>query len=51
MYVRPLLAVTFCGAAVYLSIIGTLEADKVFTMASMIAAFYFGERAALKGPK
>ena len=49
-YIRPILAVGFCGATIALTIMGKIEADKILTVSSMITAFYFGERSALKNP-
>ena len=45
---RPFITVAFTGLVIYLTITGKIEANDVFTVASTIVAFWFGERAALK---
>lgn len=45
---RPLITVTFMGLVAYLTIMQKIDPKEVFTVASTIVAFWFGERAALK---
>ncbi len=45
---RPFITIAFTGLVVYLTIAGKIDAKEVFTVASTIVAFWFGERAALK---
>ena len=45
---RPFITIVFTGLVIYLTITGKIEANDVFTVASTIVAFWFGERAALK---
>ena len=45
---RPFITVTFTGLVIYLTVIGKVDPNDVFTVASTIVAFWFGERAALK---
>ncbi len=47
--VRPFLAVSFATATIALTFKGLLAASVVGTATTAIAAFYFGERSALKG--
>jgi len=48
--VRPFMAVSFVAAAITLAMIGKIEAKEILSIASIIVAFYFGERSALKKP-
>lgn len=48
--IRPFMAVAFTVAALWLTFEGKLPPQIVATAATTIAAFYFGERAALKKP-
>ena len=48
--VRPFIAVSFVSVTLYLAIVGKLEAREVLAITSIIAAFYFGERAGRKKP-
>lgn len=45
---RPFITIAFMGLVIYLTIAGKIDAKEVFTVASTIVAFWFGERAALK---
>lgn len=45
---RPFITIAFTGLVIYLTIAGKIDAKEVFTVASTIVAFWFGERAALK---
>jgi len=46
--IRPFIAVSFVGTAVFLLIAGKIEAREVLTITSLIIGFYFGERSAKK---
>ena len=48
--IRPFIAVSFVIVTLYLAIVGKLNAREILTITGIIAAFYFGERAALKNP-
>jgi hypothetical protein len=45
---RPFITIAFTGLVIYLTVTGKIDAKEVFTVASTIVAFWFGERAALK---
>jgi hypothetical protein len=47
---RPFITVALVGTTVYLAVVGKLEAKEILTATSIIIAFHFGERAALKKP-
>lgn len=48
--VRPFIAVSFVLLTVYLAIKGQIEAKDILSLTGIIAAFYFGEKSALKKP-
>jgi len=48
--IRPFIAVCFVLLTVGLAATGKIEPKEVLTITSVIVAFYFGERAALKKP-
>ena len=48
--IRPFMAISFTLGILWLTVKGKLPPEIVGTAATTIAAFYFGERAALKKP-
>jgi hypothetical protein len=46
--IRPTLALIFCAAAITMSFMGLIPGEFVAASATSMAAFYFGERSALK---
>ncbi len=48
--IRPFLAISFTIGAIVLTFMDELPAEVIGTAATTIAAFYFGERSALKRP-
>ena len=48
--VRPLMALAFTGATIYLAVVGKIEPGELMTVTGIIVGFYFGERSALKQP-
>jgi hypothetical protein len=47
--IKSLLTIGVVGTMIYLAVIGRIEAQKVYEMALMIASFYFGVKAGVKG--
>lgn len=48
---RPFITVCFVGVTAYLAFIGKIDAKDILSLTSIIVAFWFGERAALKKPE
>ncbi len=49
-YIRPIIALSFVATTLILAYTGKIEAEKIYYITSIIVAFYFAERAALKKP-
>lgn len=48
---RPFITVCFVLLVIFLAVSGKIDPKEILTPTSMIIAFWFGERAALKKPE